>query len=77
MSLGSSAEIIPFKRFLECRQRRHRIAIANATVVMPASTGVGIRPEATGTSNDDDGASPRAASATVYAALPQSGRGSV
>src|SRR5205814_117937 len=54
MSLGSSADIIPFTRFVECRQRRHRIAIANATAVIPASTDVGIRPEATGTSNDDD-----------------------
>jgi hypothetical protein len=54
MSLGSPANIIPFTRFLECRQRRHRIAIATATAVMPASTDVGIRPEVTGTSNDDD-----------------------
>jgi len=57
MSLGSSAEIIPFKRFLECRQRR-QIAAANGIVVMPASTDVGIRPEGAGTANADDGASP-------------------
>ena len=49
MSLGSPAEIIPFKRFLECRQRLHRIAAANGTVVMPASTELGIQPEVTGT----------------------------
>jgi hypothetical protein len=44
MSLGSAADIIPFTRFLECRQRRQRLASANATVVMPASTDAGIRP---------------------------------
>jgi hypothetical protein len=72
MSLGSSADIIPFTRFLECRQRRHRIASANATVVMAASTDAGVRPDVTGTSKDDDGASPRAALATVQAPLPHS-----
>ena len=45
MSLGASAEIIPFTRFLECRQRRHHIAAANGSVVMPAPTDVGIRPK--------------------------------
>jgi hypothetical protein len=54
MSFGSPGDIIPFTRFLECRQQRHRIAIANATAVMPASTDVGIRPEVIGTSDDDD-----------------------
>jgi len=31
MSLGSPAEIIPFKRFLDRGQRLHRIAAANGT----------------------------------------------
>jgi hypothetical protein len=59
MSLGSPADIIPFKRFLDCRQRRHRMAATNGTVVTPASTDVGIQPEATGIANADYGASPR------------------
>jgi len=32
MSPGSLAELIPFKRFLYCRQRRHQIAAATGTV---------------------------------------------
>ena len=67
MSLGSSAEIIPFKRFLERRRRLHPVAGAKGTVVMPASTDVGIRPEVTEASNDDHGASSRCASATLDA----------
>ena len=35
MSLSSSAEIIPFERFLDWCQRLHQIAAANGTVVMP------------------------------------------
>jgi hypothetical protein len=77
MSLSSPAEIIPFKHFLECRRRLHRIAAANAKAVMPALTDVGIRPEVTGTSNDDYGASSRGASATVHAAIPHGGIGIV
>ena len=46
MSLGSSAEIIPFTRFLECRQRR-QIAAANGNLVMPPSTDVGSQPDGT------------------------------
>jgi hypothetical protein len=59
MSLDSPAELIPFTRFLECRERIHRSATANGTVVVPASTDVGIQPGVTGTANADDGASPR------------------
>ncbi len=59
MSLDSPAEIIPFERFLECRERRHRIAAAKGAVVMPASTDLGIQPEVTGTADADDGESPR------------------
>ncbi|PYR36692.1 MAG: hypothetical protein DMF89_03475 [Acidobacteria bacterium] len=58
MSLGSSADIIPFTRFLEYRQRRHQITAANGNVLKPASTDVGRRPEGAGTANADDGASP-------------------
>jgi hypothetical protein len=57
MSLGSPAEIIPFKPLLECRRQLHRIAGAKGTVVRPVSTDVGIRPEATETSHDEYGAS--------------------
>jgi hypothetical protein len=68
---------ILFKRFLEYRQRLHRLAAANGKVVMPASTDVGIRPEKIGTSNDAYGASSRGASATVHAAMPHGGMGIV
>ena len=61
MSFGSPADLIPFTRFLDCRHRRHRIAAADATVAMPASTDGGVRPDVTETSNDDDGVSPRVA----------------
>jgi hypothetical protein len=56
MSLGSPAEIIPFKRVLDCGPRLHRIG-RERHIVMPASTAVGLRPEVTGTANDDDGPS--------------------
>jgi hypothetical protein len=46
MSVDSPATIIPFERFLECRERRRRIAAEAGTVVTPASTGPGIQPEA-------------------------------
>ena len=60
MSLDSPAEIIPFKRFLECRERLHRIAAAKGRVVMPESRDLGIQPEMTGRrANADDGESPR------------------
>jgi hypothetical protein len=36
MSLNSPAEVIPFSRFLEYRDRVHRIATAKGKVVMPA-----------------------------------------
>ena len=52
MSLGSPAEIIPFTRFLACRQRLQRIAVVAGTVVTPPSTDVSIRPESPDTSND-------------------------
>ena len=45
MSLDSPGEVIPFTRFLECRERLHRIAAAKVTVVMPASTELGIQPD--------------------------------
>jgi hypothetical protein len=51
MFLGSPAELIPFTRFLECRQRLHRIAAANGTVEMPESADLSIRPDVTGTEN--------------------------
>jgi hypothetical protein len=48
MSVDSPATIIPFERFLECRERRRRIA---------AETG--IQPETTPTARDDHGEPPR------------------
>jgi hypothetical protein len=56
MSLGSPAEITPFKRFLDCGQRLHRIG-RERHIAMPASTAVGLQPEVTGTATDDDGPS--------------------
>ena len=41
MSLDSPGEIIPFERFLEFRERLHRIAAAKAPSLMPASADVG------------------------------------
>ena len=73
MSLGSPAELIPFTRFLEFRQRLHRIAAATGAVLMPASTDVDSRPDVTGTANADPGATPCHASATVHAATPHGG----
>ena len=55
MSFGSPADIIPFTRFLECRQRRNRLATAPATAVMAASNDGGVPPEVIETP-DDDGA---------------------
>jgi len=59
MSLDSPADIIPFKRFLECRERLHHIAAAKGTVVMPESTDLGVHPDLTGTASVDHGESPR------------------
>ena len=55
MSVDSPAEVIPFERFLECRERRRRIAAATGTVVMPASTDLSIQPELTERANADHG----------------------
>jgi hypothetical protein len=56
MSLDSPAKIIPFTRFLECRERR--IVAAKGRLV-PASTDPGTQPEATGSANADHGEPPR------------------
>ena len=77
MSLGSPADIIPFTRFLECRQLLQRSNSAPATGVMPASTNGVVRPDVTETANHDDGASPSVASATVHAVLWHRDRGTV
>jgi hypothetical protein len=77
MSLGSRADIIPYTRFLDCRQRLRRIAAANGAVVMPASTAVGLGREVDETANDDDFASSRDASATVRAPMPHGGMAKV
>jgi hypothetical protein len=58
MSLNSPAEIIPFRRFLECRDRLHRIAVAKDPVVIPASTDLGIQPDVTGSAIADHAESP-------------------
>jgi len=58
MSVDSPAEIIPFERFLECRERRRSIAAATGTVVMPASTDLNLQPEVTGSATADHVESP-------------------
>ena len=59
MSLDSPGEIIQFTRFLEYRERLHRIAAATGTVVMPASTDLSIQPELTERPNADHADWPR------------------
>ena len=59
MSLDSPGEIIQFTRFLEYRERLHRIAAAKVTMVMPISTELGIQPDVTGRANVNRGESPR------------------
>ena len=59
MSVDSPAEVIPVERFLECRERRRRIAPATGTVVMPASTDLSIQPDLTERANADQADSPR------------------
>ena len=71
MSLGSPADIVPFKRFLERRQRLDRIAAASVTIVTPVPTGAGTA-RANEKSNKDAGMSP-SASATVHATTPDGG----
>ena len=58
MPVDSPAEIIPFERFLECRERRRCIAAGSGTVVMPASTDLKIQPEETRSANADHVESP-------------------
>lgn len=71
MSLGSPAEIVPFKRFLKRRQRLDRIAAASVTIVTPAPTDGGSA-RSHKKSNDDSGVAP-GASATVHATTPDAG----
>jgi hypothetical protein len=59
MSVDSPAAIIPFERFLECRERRRRIAAETGTVVMPASTDTSVQPETTPRANADHDQPPR------------------
>jgi hypothetical protein len=60
MSVDSPAAIIPFERFLECRERRRcRIAAEMGTVVMPASTDPSVQPETTPRANADHDEPPR------------------
>ena len=59
MSVDSPAEVIPFERFLECRERRRRIAGATCNVVMPASIDLSIQHELKERANADHADSPR------------------
>lgn len=59
MSVDSPAAIIPFERFLECRERRRRIAAEMGTVVMPASTDPSVQRETTPRANADHDEPPR------------------
>lgn len=58
-AVDSPATIIPFERFLECREHRRRIATETGTVVVPASTDPGIQPETTPGAHADRGEPPR------------------
>jgi hypothetical protein len=58
VSLDSPGEIIPFTRFLEHRERLHRIAAAKV-MVMPVSTELGIQSNVTGSADVNHGESPR------------------
>jgi hypothetical protein len=69
MSLGSPAEIIPFTRFLECRQRLNRLGVTNDTFVTPASPDLGIQPDAAETRTITV-TRRRSVSATVHPAMP-------
>ena len=52
MSVDSPVTIIPFERFLECRERR-RLAAATSPAVMPASTDPDPQADATGRASAD------------------------
>jgi hypothetical protein len=58
MSLNSPAEVIPFSRFLEYRDRLHRIATAKGKGVMPSAIDLGIQLEVTGSATADHAESP-------------------
>jgi hypothetical protein len=77
MSVGSLAELIPFTRFLEFRQRRHRSAAATGAVPMPASADVGSRLDVTVPANADPLVSLCNASATVDAVAQHGDTGMV
>ena len=70
MSLGSSADIIPFTRFLERRQRR-QVAAVNSNLVMPPSTDAGSQPD--GTEPRTLTTARRHRAAPVHAAIPHGG----
>ena len=59
MSLDSPAEVIPFSRFLEYRERLHRIATVKGRFVMLSATDRGTQPDVTGSTTADHAESPR------------------
>jgi hypothetical protein len=75
MAPGLPAELIPFTRFLERRQKLHRIAVANGTVAMLESADLGTRPDVAGTANA--GGPPSHESAIVDATMSPGGMGIV
>ena len=54
MSLGSRADIVPFTRFLEVRQRRQQIAIATGTALAPPPNDVRTPTESPHTTIDEE-----------------------
>jgi hypothetical protein len=59
MSLDSPADIIPFTRFLERRERLRGMAASKGTVVTPASTDSDIQPHGTARASAEHDALPR------------------
>ncbi len=45
MSLDSPADVVPFERFLESRERRRRNAAEKSSVVVGQSTDLGLQPD--------------------------------
>jgi hypothetical protein len=58
MSLGSRADIVPFTRFLDVRQRRQHIATATGTDLTPPPSDVTTPSESPNTTIDEERAAP-------------------
>jgi hypothetical protein len=58
MSLGSRADIVPFTRFLDVRQRRQQIATATGTDLTPPPSDVRTPTESPNATIDEERAAP-------------------